>query len=469
MVYYGQHSIPFDYFVLAWSNFDRHYNGCCSRWGKDAPRRRFTWWTAFHSGFKTIEILQNFRSEYSLSRTGQPSSRLSLVELLRTGLGRREASDPRDLVYGILGLAQDQAGRGIIADYELSIAQVYANAAYAIMQNDTGLQLLTLNDLGRNPKCEIPSWAPDWSWDCRFCPEPFHSRIYTISTNVQFTARLQNDLCLSVRSKTIGTVSITGPMRTFSWRRPKELVSLLKQWQQIAGVYQTKGFKQPRGHSAAPSPEERTFWRTLFADRWSLPLSQPRRIQDEDISKILAWWTWLQSEAETFIGTEWDSLRQIAHPESHQHITEMFWSSTQTRKLLVFKKEQRIGMGTDGTWSEGRDTSVGDEVHVVSGCPVPLVLRKLGGTKHNCACVKAKVSPKRLQTSNPNAAAANSEPNSGVASSPLHSKFPEDDTMLSTRIATEIDHDGDGIENNAVSEEEKFCYHAPLCDCHHIR
>ena len=239
LVYYGQHSIPFDYFMLAWSNFDRHYNGCCSRWGKDAPRRPFTWWTAFHSGFETIETLKNFCFEYSLSRTGQPSSGLSLVEVLKTGLGRRKASDPRDLVYGILGLVQDQAGRGTIADYQLSIAQVYANAAYTIMQNDTGLQLLTLNDLGRDPRCKIPSWAPDWSWDCRFCPQPFYSRIYTTSTNVQFTANLQDDLCLSVRSKPIDTVSITSPRRTVSWGRPKELVSLLKQWQQTAGLYQT--------------------------------------------------------------------------------------------------------------------------------------------------------------------------------------------------------------------------------------
>ena len=30
-----------------------------------------------------------------------------------------------------------------------------------------GLQLLTLNDLGRDPEYEIPSWAPDWSSNTR--------------------------------------------------------------------------------------------------------------------------------------------------------------------------------------------------------------------------------------------------------------------------------------------------------------
>lgn len=113
-------------------------------------------------------------------------------------------------------------------------------------------------------------------------------------------------------------------------------------------------------------------------------------------------------------------------------------------------------MGTDGIWSEGRDTRVGDEVHVVLGCPVPLVLRKLGGTKHDCARVTVKVSPKRPQISNSNAAAANSEPNSSVASSSSQPKVSEDDTTLSTGIATETDHDGDGIENNAVSEERNL-------------
>ena len=116
-------------------------------------------------------------------------------------------------------------------------------------------------------------------------------------------------------------------------------------------------------------------------------------------------------------------------------------------------------MGTDGIWSEGRDTRVGDEAHVVPGCPVPLVLRKLSGSKHDCACATAKVSPGRPQTFDSNSAAGNSELNSSVVFSSLQPKVPEGDTTLSTGVATETDHDGD---------EEKSCYHAPLCDCHHI-
>ena len=230
----------------------------------------------------------------------------------------------------------------------------------------------------------------------------------------------------------IDTVSITGPRRTDSWTRPKELVSLLERWQEIAGLYPKKVSKQPQDPLARPSPEEKTFWRTIFAGTWYLPLFQTRPIQDDEISKIISWWTWFQSKAETFIGNEWDSLRHIADPDDYQHITEMFWNSTETRKLFLLEKERWIGIGTCELMFEGRGTSVGDEVHVVLGCPVLLVLRKLGGPKHVRGCVEVKGGSKRPQTCNSNVATAKLEPSSSVASSPLQAKVLEDDTTLSS-------------------------------------
>ncbi|RSL65857.1 hypothetical protein CEP54_004056 [Fusarium duplospermum] len=78
----------------------------------------------------------------------------------------RQASDPRDKVYALLGLIDadldDSAGSlAIEADYRLSTSQVYCHAARQLL-----LQSGDLNVLGSCTaitNLELPSWVPDWS------------------------------------------------------------------------------------------------------------------------------------------------------------------------------------------------------------------------------------------------------------------------------------------------------------------
>jgi hypothetical protein len=74
-----------------------------------------------------------------------------------------EASDPRDKIYGSLGVT----GLDIVPDYSKSVKDVYVEAATALMKDQFEL-LLTLSgeadlDISATEPLDLPSWAPDWS------------------------------------------------------------------------------------------------------------------------------------------------------------------------------------------------------------------------------------------------------------------------------------------------------------------
>jgi hypothetical protein len=70
------------------------------------------------------------------------------------------ATDPRDCVYALLGIANDEAAKDIVADYTLSCEQAYIMTARALLRHghDDTLSLCRKRDPSRN----LPSWVPDW-------------------------------------------------------------------------------------------------------------------------------------------------------------------------------------------------------------------------------------------------------------------------------------------------------------------
>lgn len=100
----------------------------------------------------------------------------TLIELLARGCvvavadySDRQASDPRDRIYGLLGLSSDAKALGIEADYSKSLVQAYTDAARALIQHGcTDILAWCQQPVDRNlePRQELealPSWVPDFS------------------------------------------------------------------------------------------------------------------------------------------------------------------------------------------------------------------------------------------------------------------------------------------------------------------
>ena len=71
------------------------------------------------------------------------------------------ATDPRDQIYGLLGLSSDSDAVAIKPDYRLDIGSVYINVCHHALQAHGSLHFLY--DCSMQQSLSLPSWVPDWS------------------------------------------------------------------------------------------------------------------------------------------------------------------------------------------------------------------------------------------------------------------------------------------------------------------
>ncbi|KAF4950097.1 hypothetical protein FGADI_8436 [Fusarium gaditjirri] len=82
------------------------------------------------------------------------------------------AKDPRDKVYGSLGIAASTYG--IEPDYTISTVECYTRTAFSIISGSLSLEVFSSL---RRPSCirttltGLPSWVPDWSYDASSIPD----------------------------------------------------------------------------------------------------------------------------------------------------------------------------------------------------------------------------------------------------------------------------------------------------------
>jgi hypothetical protein len=75
-----------------------------------------------------------------------------------------EATDPRDKVYGLLGIAPpDSEATSVQVDYSKSVEEVYEDLANLILSSSGNLDLLSVPQNSSQFSQRLPSWAPDWS------------------------------------------------------------------------------------------------------------------------------------------------------------------------------------------------------------------------------------------------------------------------------------------------------------------
>jgi hypothetical protein len=73
----------------------------------------------------------------------------------------KAASDPRDLIYGLLGIVDEEESRAINIDYEKPVARVYIDFAKWVIIDSGRLDILIeVNRHGLNME-DLPSWVPD--------------------------------------------------------------------------------------------------------------------------------------------------------------------------------------------------------------------------------------------------------------------------------------------------------------------
>ncbi|KAF2002319.1 HET-domain-containing protein [Amniculicola lignicola CBS 123094] len=96
---------------------------------------------------------------------------------LASGIGLKVgllATDPRDLVYALLGICSNAQELGLVPDYAKSCRMVYLEVAVALRKHGVNLLPWCLDTLRRDEDA-IPSWVPDWRAGPRYSAYKFVS------------------------------------------------------------------------------------------------------------------------------------------------------------------------------------------------------------------------------------------------------------------------------------------------------
>jgi len=129
--------------------------------------------------YLSVQRLQERRASSGLGHTNDAQELLELLNSSRF----RAASDPRDKIYALLGLA-DRGGAGtaplgIVPDYTLPVADVYQRVAQQLIRVSGTLDVLGSAGpiADHTPEFDLPSWVPDWSYTKTVCSPLMHDAL----------------------------------------------------------------------------------------------------------------------------------------------------------------------------------------------------------------------------------------------------------------------------------------------------
>jgi hypothetical protein len=121
----------------------------------------FKWTPAFRYGWNRKRLVQWLHDERMKPGAGKLSS-ISVVTLAAYS-SRFEATDDRDRLYGVRGLATD--GSVLSVDYSISVEETYLNFARSFIEHYKSLDIICFASIFFNshtPGSSLPSWVPDW-------------------------------------------------------------------------------------------------------------------------------------------------------------------------------------------------------------------------------------------------------------------------------------------------------------------
>lgn len=339
VVVMGSWRLPWETILEAKNNHYRHTIGCCEGISSALPAK------------------YTFFLDHMLFLS-QKSTMAEMDHVIRS-LRHKLCKDPRDKIYGLLGLIQCETPHAILqADYTVPVAKLYCDVTKRIIaQNSGGLQFLTGSGLGSHAY-QLPSWVRDFAAPLSAAEASNEHARYTTYHLYNADAQLRGKPT-AIEGNTLrlsGTlvdriVRIGDPIKDTNW---PHILSTIHDWAEIAGI-------SPLSNISSPTSLEDCFWRTILAD--CIPathsgVSASIRIPKKLDTSLSNWF----SEAKSRYLEGGEPL-----VTSHVHA---FWKATHGRAFFTTEKG-RVGL----CFPHSRP---GDEVWVLVGGQVPFVLRQAG-------------------------------------------------------------------------------------------
>ncbi|KAI1854535.1 hypothetical protein JX266_000653 [Neoarthrinium moseri] len=277
--------------------------------------------------------------------------------------GYFKATDPRDLVYGVLGITDVRTdtkdvdgGFGtesptLAIDYSRTISQVFQSAVVYIMRRDLNLDILYLDDPNiRTASVDFPSWTPDWRRLHQICDRDYIDN-GPVETFRMRTKALSNSF-QSSRSSRLGEAGAV-------WRPNPH-------WN-TNGVLKLKGIRMAAIDVAIEASEGWRQYEVYFSDE------ECKTTHFRRISRAINRWF-----DETFEPSDSPMVnRKATITAQGSRILELFKRYLKADSLVVFFTSIAFVHPI---------VSRGDEIVLLQGSPLPFLLRKHGNTEYRLVC-----------------------------------------------------------------------------------
>ncbi|KAI1350381.1 heterokaryon incompatibility protein-domain-containing protein [Xylaria sp. FL0043] len=317
----------------------------------------------------------------STRETWANSESISLSQLRREFYAF-QATEKRDLFYGLLGIVTEWgSGKPLQPNYSVPTRKAITEAVFKCTSEQGGMEFLLgerlFHTLDQQDAPVLPSWVPD----ACFCSVPpqwvaveqrrlkMYSTFAASGSRVQTTSELaigENE-SLIVQTFAVDRIAHVGNVcdALENWT---DAPDIFRQWMEMLQLGLRDWPEDPPTEGSLMD----VFWRTVIsnsveADTEDLAYRKPTR---EDYSQLRSLWLLvlqpmiLEMFKLSFTVESHDALLSKA-PKMIYHLLACLWQ----RRLFV-TEQNRIGLAP-------RDASIGDEVHIVLGAPVPFILRHI--------------------------------------------------------------------------------------------
>ncbi|KAF7886448.1 hypothetical protein EAF00_010551 [Botryotinia globosa] len=333
-------------------SFNLHYRICCV-----AERNSvILTFPQLANRFAELEKIESLRK----SRT-----RIGFLELARL-YRYRIATDPHDMVYGLLGMSLDLDDK--VIDYQLPVAEAYELAALALITKTGNLDVfshvLEHSKVSNGYTENLPSWVPDWKLVYNFELLRFSSQRQEAFS----TQKPSGSIPVDINRVSPGKIAIKGVLfdtvEKISHARAPSMhnnYDEIDKWREFAGVDE-----KPEEPYAGGKTLIDAFWRTLCCDMSVVSGETPATFQDRLLHDDW-WWTFLLMK---YKQDSQGYLRKLRRDVMIGviNLTDSINSYTAGRRFFRTKTGY-IGVGPS-------EIKEGDRVCVLFGGKTPFILRK---------------------------------------------------------------------------------------------
>lgn len=273
----------------------------------------------------------------------------------------RVASNPRDKIFGLLGLMPDSSPSKLgEPDYALDTADLYQRVALDLIESNNSLACM-IGRRGEPRVCQaLPSWAMDWvrpldprQRTSRYWDHAFRYQWYCCDNGMAVTMHTHDGTSsISLDGTYMDTIQVIGQATMMNETVVDEDLSVddlratITRWHQVASSCQPSN-----GVHIGGGTWQDAFWRTLIGNLITDD-SQPRRkANPADYQSFTAFCD--PSNAQAKSSEVYDSLRSFL-----------------VNQNFIITRRGHMGIGP-------RDLEVGDEIWVLFGSRVPFVLRPI--------------------------------------------------------------------------------------------